>query len=379
VDSTPLFLLLFAETLKWTGDRAFFRELWPNAQRALEWAWRYGDIDGDGFIEYTRRSPRGIRHQGWKDSDESMGGTLGPRPSMPLALMEVQGYYYAALVELAWALRSYGDAGQQALAERLEKQAIELKEKFNRDFWYDEIGFYAQALDAGKKPVLSVTSNLGHCLWSGIVDDDKARKVVDRLISADMLSGWGVRTLSASEPIYNPMSYHNGSVWPHDNALLVAGLRRYGFHDEMLEVAGQIFSAAATFPQYRLPELYCGFPRGMGAEREGAPAAYPVSCSPQAWAAGTPMLLLQALLGLQVDAGAREVTLSPVLPAGVDSVAVKGLTVGGKRIDLSVACDTSGQVGLRFADSSQEAASDIQVRLRPATAGAQPAQELGIS
>ena len=379
VDSTLLFILLYAETLKWTGDQAFFRELWPNVQRALNWAWRYGDIDGDGFIEYTRRSSRGIRHQGWKDSDESMGGTLGPRPSMPLALVEVQGYYYAALVELAWALRSYGDTEQKALAARLEKQGAGLKEKFNREFWYDEIGFYAQALDADKKPILSVTSNLGHCLWNGIVDEEKARMVVDRLMSPDMLSGWGVRTLSAREPTYNPMSYHNGSVWPHDNALLVAGLRRYSFHDEMLEVAKQIFSAAATFPQYRLPELYCGFPRGVGAEREGAPAAYPVSCSPQAWAAGTPMLLLQALLGLQVDAREGDLTLSPVLPAGVDSVALKGLAVGGRRIDLSVARDASGQFGLGIADPAQEAAGDIQVRLRPATGGTQPSREIGKS
>lgn len=340
VDSTLLFILLFAETLKWVNDRALFSELWPNVRRALDWAWNYGDMDGDGFIEYKRRSSRGITHQGWKDSDESMGGSLGPRPSQPLALVEVQGYYYAALVELAGALRTYGDAEQEALAEKLDAQAASLKEKFNRDFWCEDMQFFAQALDADKKPVKSVTSNLGHNLWNGIIDDHKARIVADRLASPDMLSGWGVRTLSTGDPTYNPMSYHNGSVWPHDNALLVAGLRRYNFTDHMLTVASQILDAAKTFPAYRLPELYCGFPRGTGAEQEGAPAGYPVSCSPQAWAAGTPMLLLQSILGLEPDAAAGEIRIYPALPAGINTITLKGIAIGGKKIDLVAGRDS---------------------------------------
>jgi glycogen debranching enzyme len=338
VDSTLLFILCFAETLKWTNDPAFFAELWPAVEKAIKWAEDYGDIDKDGYIKFSRRSERGILHQGWKDSDESMGGTAGPRPFMPIALVEVQGYYYAALVSLSISLKHYGDNKQRDLATQLEARAAKLKENFNRDFWWEEVGFFAQAIDGQKNQIRNITSNPGHCLWSGIVDKDKAEKVVARLMQPDMLSGWGIRTMSVEDPTYNPMSYHNGSIWPHDNALIIAGLRRYGYKDEALAVANQLLEAAATFPNYRLPELYCGFAQYEAGGRENAPAAYPVSCSPQAWAAGAGILLMQSLLGIEVDAFnnniSNNISLDPFLPNSVETMALFGLRIGTTRVNL---------------------------------------------
>ncbi len=357
VDSTLLFILCFTETLKWVDDPAFFAELWPNIQRALHWAEEYGDIDGDGYIEFKRRSRRGILHQGWKDSDESMGGSLGPRPSLPIALVEVQGYYYAALVGLAETLHQYGNPGQFELAEKLEARAARLKENFNRDFWWPEEKFFAQALDGQKTPVRNITSNPGHCLWSGIIADDKAAGVVARLLLSDMLSGWGIRTMSSTDPTYNPMSYHNGSIWPHDNALILAGLRRYGFHTEAQTVAGELLAAAATFPDYRLPELYCGFARNESGNLEHAPAAYPVSCSPQAWAAGATSLILQTLLGIQADARNKTLLVEPLLPDGIDDLMLLGVRMGHSRVSLSFWRDPeSNQIDL---DSTQHSTIDL--------------------
>ncbi len=338
VDSTLLYMILFSETVKWTGGQPLFDELWGSVRRALDWAWRWGDLDGDGYIEYKSRSGRGIRNQGWKDTDESLGGPFGPWPEPPVALVEVQGYYYAALLGVAETLKRYGGAvheqAQGGLSARLEHQAARLKEEFNRDFWWEEEGFYVHALDRSKAQVRAVTSNVGHCLWTGIVEESRAARVVARLMRHDMLSGWGVRTISAEDPTYNPMSYHNGSVWPHDNAILVAGLRRYGFEAEMQQIARQILDAAATFPDYRLPELYCGFARGKGAQEESAPAAYPVSCSPQAWAAGAPLLLLQTLLGIEVSAEGHFDPSRAVLPAGVGRVEVRGMRMRDESLNL---------------------------------------------
>lgn len=344
VDSTLLFILLYSELFKWVDNPALFEELWPNIERALAWAEEYGDMDGDGYIEFRRRSRKGILHQGWKDSDESMGGDLGPRPVQPVALVEVQGYWYAAMLGLAAVLRHYGSGGQLLTATRLEAKAAALKAHFNRDFWWPEEGYYAQALDADKKQVRAVTSNIGHCLWNGIVDEEKAGVVVARLVQPGMRSGWGVRTMSTADPSYNPMSYHNGSIWPHDNSLLIAGLRRYGFHQEMLQVAEEIFAAAMTFPGGRLPELYCGFERGSGAEHESSPVPYPVSCSPQAWAAGTPWLALQSILGLEAVAQDGGLKVSPLLPQGLDSITLAGLQVGGRRLDLAVRRDGASHI-----------------------------------
>ena len=338
VDSTLLFILCFAEVLRWTGDQSFFTELWPNIERALNWAWQYGQLDDSGYIKYRRRSERGILHQGWKDSDESMGGFSGVRPPQPIALVEVQGYWYDAQIKLAAILRRFGDQEQQVLATRLETEAAQLKQNFNRDFWWAEETFYYQAIDASNQPVRNVTSNIGHCLWSGIVDEAKAAQVAVRLMQPDLLSGWGLRTISQLDPTYNPMSYHNGSVWPHDNALALAGLRRYGCNREALQLINEIFRAAATFPEYRLPELYGGFPRSENGITEKAPAAYPVSCSPQAWAAGTGILLVQVLLGLNVLDDQR-LEVAPILPDGVNQLTLRGLTVGSARLDLSFVRD----------------------------------------
>jgi glycogen debranching enzyme len=349
VDSTLLYMMLFAETVKWTNSQALFDELWGSVRKALDWAWHWGDRDGDGYVEFSTRSNRGIRHQGWKDSDESLGGVVGPRPRPPIALVEVQGYYYAALTGVAEVLRRYGsgvaEQAKDALADKLAQQAAALKEQFNRDFWSETTGFYVHALDGSKAQVPDVTSNVGHCLWTGIVDEARAAQVVARLMQPDMLSGWGVRTISTDDVTYNPMSYHNGSIWPHDNAILVAGLRRYNFGAEMLRVATEILDAAATFPGYRLPELYCGFARGEGIEQESAPAAYPVSCSPQAWAAGSSLMMLQALLGVEVLAEADKVSTSPLLPPDVTGVQLRGMKVADARLDLDVKVEASPNAG----------------------------------
>ncbi len=329
VDATPLFILLFAKTVKWLGDEALYHELWPNVERALNWVAQYSNIDGDGYVKFARRSSMGILHQGWKDSDESMGGQLGPRPSQPLALVEVQGYAYDAKIQLADVVELYGDP---QMAQRLRGEAQKLKTQFNRDFWWPEEGFVFQALDGNKQPVKHVTSNAGHSLWSGILDEDKAQQVAARLSRPDMLDGWGLRTLSANDETYNPMSYHNGSIWPHDNSLAVAGLARYGFAEAANVFAGQIFDAGLTFPDYRLPELYCGF--DADEKTQNAPSAYPVSCQPQAWAAATPFLLMQSILGLSVDGAAQTVNVAPHLPAWLERVRLNNLKVGQARLDL---------------------------------------------
>ncbi len=365
VDSTLLFILCFAETLKWLDDPDFFAEMWPAVEKAVIWAEKYGDLDGDGYIEFARRSTRGILHQGWKDSDESLGGFPGPRPIVPIALVEVQGYNYAAKLALAETLRRYGDDDQKRLANRLEQEAAQLKINFNRDFWMEKEGFLGQALDGKKNLVKNISSSPGHCLWSGIVDEAKAARMVERLMEPDMLSGWGIRTMSEADWTYNPMSYHNGSIWPHDNALIIAGLRRYGFHAEALRAATQLLEAAVTFGDYRLPELYCGFPRSEAGQP--APVAYPVSCSPQAWAAGTPALLLQTLLGLQADAQDKTLSVDPILFEGIDHLTLYGLRIGRSRLDLSFKREPTGdivlnEIGKPGGESTR--AQEITVRLQ---------------
>ncbi len=366
VDSTLLFILLFCETLRWLDDGALFAELWPNVERALAWAEQSGEIDGDGYIKFKRRSERGILHPGWKDSDESMGGALGPRPQQPIALVEVQGYYYDALLKLAQTLRLFGNAAQTDLADRLTTKAARLKANFERDFWWPEEGFLYQALDEGGKPVRSLTSNPGHCLWSGILEPDKAGAVADRLMQPDLLCGWGIRTMSNLDPTYNPMSYHNGSVWPHDNSIILAGLRRYGFERHLLQLADQLLDAGLTYPEARLPELYCGFAREDEANQttEHAPAAYPVSCSPQAWAAGTPFLLLQALLGLEPDARNSTLSLAPKLLNRLSEVTLQGLRLGDSQLDLYFKRDEdSGKITLNYTQPSAHTPVTIKARL----------------
>ncbi len=328
VDATPLFLMRAADYYAWTGDLETLRSLRPALDAALEWIDRYGDRDGDGFVEYERRSSGGLRNQGWKDSEDSIVHADGTLAEGPIALAEVQGYVFAAKQGIA---EVYDALDEPELAGRLRADALALQLAFNEAFWNRQEGTFALALDGRKNQVASVTSNPGHCLYCGIVDPARAGAVVERLLAPDMFCGWGVRTLSSLCPAYNPMSYHNGSVWPHDNAIIAAGFKRYGHHDAVVQIADGLFAAAAAAPDARLPELFCGFDRS---ERPGV-VAYPVACIPQAWAAAAPYLVLQALLGISADAPAGALTIErPVLPEWLQRVRLRGLRVGGARVTL---------------------------------------------
>ncbi len=330
VDATPLFLVVFTEVMKWLDDDEFYQELLPAAKRALRWMEQYGDLDGDGYIEYISRAPGGLNEQGWKDSRGSLAYPDGSPVLHPVALVEVQGYAYKALSEMSELLQRKGETG---LALTLSQKAMTLKENFNRDFWLEQQGFLAQALDGDKRPIEMVTSNPGHCLLCGILDEERTRYVVSRLSAAEMACGWGIRTMSSRSLRFNPMSYHNGSIWPHDNSLIVAGMKRYGYHWEVEQIISQLFQASQFFRYSRLPELYCGFARDR--EAHSVPAEYPVSSSPQAWAAGSAILLLQSMLGLQPDAAHDRLYLSPRLPSWLKSVCVGNLRIGRGSINLS--------------------------------------------
>jgi glycogen debranching enzyme len=328
VDSTPWFLIVYAQHLRWTGDVDFARRLLPAAEAALGWIDRYGDIDGDGFVEYLCRSPRGIRNQGWKDSHDSIVHADGRLAEPPIALAEVQAYVYLAKLRMADVYRAL-DRPQDA--RRLEEEAEILKVRFNEAFWMKDESFFAAALDADKRQVRTVMSNPGHGLYCGIVDEDKAVPLAKRLLAPDMFSGWGVRTMSKAAAAYNPMSYHNGSVWPHDNALIAAGLKRYGFARSTNRVATALFDAAISADYFRLPELFCGFTR----RTPNRPVSYPIACSPQAWAAGSPFLMLQAMLGISARAHLNLLTVNkPQLPTWLNTVEVRNLTVGASKISL---------------------------------------------
>jgi glycogen debranching enzyme len=328
IDSTPLWLLLFGTYYRWTGDLGFCRRLLPNVERALAWVDVYGDLDGDGFVEYQRSSPRGLANQGWKDSHDSVVHVDGKLAEGPIALSEVQAYVYLAKLRVADVFEALGDGGRAAT---LRAQAASLKAAFNERFWVEPEQYYAMALDGDKRPVASVTSNPAHGLYCTIIDPDRAAPLVRRLLAPDMFSGWGVRTLSKSTVAYNPMSYHNGSIWPHDNAIIGAGLKRYGFAKATNRLATAMFEMAVTVDDMRLPELFCGFTR----RSPNRPVAYPVACSPQAWAAGAPFLLLQAMLGISADAAANVLNVNkPQLPGWLDSVELHDLRVGRSTISI---------------------------------------------
>ncbi|HZP90278.1 MAG TPA: amylo-alpha-1,6-glucosidase [Actinomycetota bacterium] len=328
VDSTPWFLIVYAQHLRWTGDLDFAAKLLPAAEAALEWIDHYGDLDGDGFVEYQTRSPAGMRNQGWKDSHDAIVHADGRLAEPPIALSEVQGYVYLAKVRMADVYRALGDDRR---AEYLLAQAHELRRRYNEAFWMEDERYFAAALDGEKRPVRTIMSNPGHGLYCGIVDEDKATPLAKRLLAPDMFSGWGIRTLSKAAAAYNPMSYHNGSVWPHDNALIAAGLKRYGFARSTNRVATAIFDAAIQADYLRLPELFCGFTR----RTPNRPVSYPVACSPQAWAAGSPFLMLQAMLGLSAQAHVNLLTVNkPHLPTWLNTVEVRNLSVGDSRISL---------------------------------------------
>lgn len=328
VDATPLFIMLAGAYERTTGDREFIRELWPNIERALQWIDQYGDGDRDGFVEYRQKATDGLGNQGWKDSQDSVFHADGRLAEPPIALCEVQGYVYAAKVAAATLARI---VDQYEYAEELERQARTLRARFHEFFWSDSLRMYALALDRHKEPCLVRASNAGHTLWTGIADPEAAPRLVRSLMSKAMFSRWGIRTVAEGEARYNPMSYHNGSVWPHDNAIIAAGLARYGFRSESRALLAAWMDAAQHLDLQRLPELICGFPREPGS----GPTLYPVACNPQAWAAGSVFMMLQACLGLDIDASKRLVRVSrPVLPRRVPDVLLTNLRVGDGSVDL---------------------------------------------
>jgi glycogen debranching enzyme len=328
VDATPLFVFLYAQCFRWTGDADFARELLPNVRAALDWIDKFGDMDGDGFVEYRTRSPRGVHNQGWKDSFDSVVHTDGRLAPPPIALAEVQGYVYMAKLRVA---DVFDALGEYRSAVRLREEAAELRARFNDAFWMPDQEFFAMALDGDKRQVGTVTSNPGHGLYADILEPDKAAQVARRLLQPDMFSGWGVRTMSKGALAYNPMSYHNGSVWPHDNALIAAGLKRYGHVKATNRVVTAMFDASIHADYMRLPELFCGFTR----RTPNQPVGYPVACSPQAWAAGAPLLMLQAILGVSARAHENMLTVNkPHLPPWLNVVELRNLRIGMSTISL---------------------------------------------
>lgn len=334
VDATPLFVLLAGRFFDRTGDLATIQSLWPNIEAALGWMDNYGDLDRDGFIEYARSSERGLVHQGWKDSHDAIFHADGTPAEGPIALCEVQGYAYAArhhAAELAFALGD-GKRGKQ-----LQRQAEDLHALFEQRFWCESLGGYSLALDGHKRPCQVLTSNAGQCLLSGIATPQHAEIVADAMLSSEMYSGWGIRTVRAGEPRYNPMSYHNGSIWPHDTALIAAGLARYGFSNHVVRIVTGLFDASMHLDLHRLPELFCGFDRST----DDGPTKYPVACAPQAWASASVYLLLQCLLGLEVDGRRRRLVFrQPRLPESVDWLRLTNITLGAARVD--VLCERRG-------------------------------------
>lgn len=330
VDATPLFVVLLADYVHWTGDRDLARELWPAVQAALAWMQGPGCPDGDGYLKYVQRSSTGLLNQGWKDSRDAIMHASGELARAPIALAEVQGYQYAALIGAADLSDAIG-GGQQAPA--LRDAALRLRARFEDDFWMVDEGFYALALDGDGQPCRVISSNPGHCLWTGIIEPERATSVAKHLLGDTMFTGWGVRTLSARERLYNPMSYHNGSVWPHDTAIAAAGLRRYGIEEGFLALSTGLFQAVLHWDGLRMPELFCGFPRQPGY----GPTRYPVACSPQAWAAGVVFELVSGMLGFMPDERRNQLMLDrPILPPWLNWIEVRNLRFRGSRLSLIV-------------------------------------------
>jgi glycogen debranching enzyme len=332
--TTPFFLIQLDEYERWTGDTELVRSLESNARAALDWIDRYGDRDGDGYVEYQRRNEEtGLENQCWKDSWNSIIWNDGTLAELPRATCEIQGYVYDGKLRAARLAREVWRDPE--LADRLATEAAKLKRRFNEDFWMPEREFFAVALDGQKRRVDTLTSNAGHLLWSGIVDEDKAEAVARQLMSEKLFSGWGVRTMAEGEGPYNPIEYHNGTVWPHDNSFIAAGLARYGYREEAARIAGAMFDAA-TFFDYRLPETFAGYPR----ERTRFPVEYPTACSPQAWATGAPLLLLRVILGLEPDRD--ELGIDPALPDGIDELALRGIPGRWGRADAVAEAAVAG-------------------------------------
>jgi len=349
VDATPLFVLLAGRYYHRTGDDETIRRLWPHIEAALAWMDRDGDTDGDGFVEYARATERGLQNQGWKDSHDAVFHADGTLVEGPVALCEVQGYVYAARMHAAELAAVLGD---ETRAAALRAQAERLRVAFEERFWCDDLGVYALALDGAKRPCRVVSSNAAQCLMSGIVSPERARRVADTVMGDGVFSGWGVRTIREGEARYNPMAYHNGSIWPHDTALVALGLARYGLKHHVVRIAEGLFAAAQQFELRRLPELFCGFGRQAGE----APTRYPTACSPQAWAAASSLLVVQALLGLDIDGLHRRVTLrQPRLPSPLEWVRFTRLSVRDAELDLL--CERRGDdVGTSIMRRSGEVA-----------------------
>jgi glycogen debranching enzyme len=340
IDATPLFVMLFAETVRWTGDETLYRDLLPHMRQALEWIEHWGDRDGDLLVEYTTQPSHSahIVHQGWKDSHDSLHDGDGQMVSGNIALVEVQGYVFAAYRWLADIVAHYGDT---VWAADLRERSETIRRLVEKQFWLPKERFYAQALDGEKRPVAAISSNPGHLLFCGLPSRKRTRFVAARLRRRDLDSGWGVRTLATSMPAYNPMSYHNGSVWPHDNSLIAAGLGRYGESGGLALIASALFAAAEQLSDHRLPELYCGFARHHEAIAD-APVLYPVGCSPQAWAAGAAPLLMRAILGLEANLDKGTLRVAPAFPEWLSRVRIDGLEALGRRFDLQVTRDGAG-------------------------------------
>ncbi|MGH9266879.1 MAG: amylo-alpha-1,6-glucosidase [Acidimicrobiales bacterium] len=327
-DATPLFVMLLGELRRWGLAPHVVDQLLPYADRALGWVEKFGDRDGDGYVEYQRASDRGLINQGWKDSWDAIRFDDGSLARPPIALCEVQGYVYSAYVARYHFAQEQGDA---PTAQKYHDKAMALKEAFNRDFWLDDRGYYALALDRDKRPVDALASNMGHCLWTGIIDPSKAPLVAARLMSPELFSGWGIRTLSTANAGFNPLSYHCGSVWPHDNALIASGLMRYGFVEEAHRVIRSLI-AAGTGDGGRLPELFSGLERG----EFPSVVSYPTSCSPQAWAAGSPLMFLRTILRLDPWVPHNKVWIAPVVPEGIRYLHVHRIPLHGARVSVEV-------------------------------------------
>ncbi len=330
IDATPLFISLAGAYLERTNDLDTVQNIWPHIKRALDWIDHYGDIDGDGFVEYQTKSSKGLTNQGWKDSPDSVFHESGALAEDPIALCEVQGYVFDAKMSAA---RIAAALGESKLEEKLKGEAQALKTKFNEAFWSESKQTYVLALDGNKKPCNVVSSNAGHCLFSGIATPERARLTAGKLMDDNMFSGWGIRTIAADEVRYNPMSYHNGSVWPHDNAVIAQGFARYGLKDEAARTLTSIFDTTHFMTGKRLPELFCGFRRLAGK----APTLYPVACSPQAWAVGAVFMLLQASLGMRIDASKNRIRFChPRLPAFLDDITITNLRINNKSLVLQI-------------------------------------------
>ena len=328
VDATPLWLILLSETFNWTADEQLVKDLLPNAYRALEWIDSYGDLDGDGFIEYQRRSSKGLANQGWKDSWDAIMHHDGEVAKSPIALCEVQGYVYEAKYRMASLMRSFGDV---KTADRLKKESAEMARRFEKAFWMPKLAFYAMALDREKRQTQVISSNPGHLLFTRMLAQDRAKAVTQRFMRDDVFSGWGWRTMSRDERVFNPLSYHRGSIWPHDNSLIAHGMALYEFREPANQLFTALYQAALNFRDYRLPELFCGIER----REHDEPVQYPVSCSPQAWASGSIFLILMSVLGIRPSAQRRELNIvNPALPEFLENLSIRNMRIGGSRVGL---------------------------------------------